>query len=323
MLLLAPPDHTRIRSLVNSAFTPPVVHALSTRIESITASLLDEMEEDIRADGKTDLINRFAFPLPVIVIAELLGIPPEDRAQFKSWSGNITLALEATANVYKIGNSLLAMRNLRAYLKKVIRDKKANPGNDVISMLIRAQSAEDGTLSEEELLANTILILIAGHETTVNLISNAVKTLLTHRDQLELLLNDNSLIPNAVEETLRYDPPVHIVRRIANEDVEVSGRLIRANEALTVLIGGCNRDPNLVSEPDTFDITRKGIKHITFGAGIHFCLGAELARTEARIALNRLFERFPDLELAEPAESYKGPFALRGLTRLVLKPKDQ
>jgi cytochrome P450 len=317
MLLQDPPDHTRIRSLVNKAFTPKVIHALSDHITSIADKLLDEMLKKKSAD----LVSEFAFLLPVTVIAELLGVPSSDREQFKNWSGKITLGMDGSGCPMKIFNSIFAIQGLKKYLGAAIDIKKRNPQNDILSTLVQAQSEDNDRLSKAELLSNTILILIAGHETTVNLIGNGTFSFLTHPVQKQLILDNPDLMSGAVEEVLRYDPPVQIVRRLAKEPMEISGVKLEPNQALTILIGACNRDPRVNHNPDSFDIQRESPKHISFGAGIHYCLGSELARTEARIALRRLFERAPELALAPNSPiHYKAPFALRGLNQLIVNP---
>lgn len=308
ILLQDPPAHTRVRSLVNSTFTPRMVHALEEHITAITDNLIDKM---LRKDS-FDLIADFAFPLPVTVIAELLGIPASDRMRFKEWSTKITTGLEASRCPMRLVNSFFAMKELRGYLNSAINIKRKSPGQDLISLLVEAQAENNDRLSQEELLANAILILIAGHETTVNLIANGICNFMAYPEQKQLMLDDSSTISGAIEEILRYDPPVQIVRRLSNQPFDIGGVHIPPGEAITILIGACNRDPRVHKEPDRFDILRKDNRHLTFGAGIHYCLGAELARTEARIAFRRLFHRAPDLVVTSSSIEYKGPFALRG-----------
>lgn len=316
ILLQDPPDHTRVRALVNSAFTPRVVHDLEDHIASIATDLIEKMA----GHNEVDLISSFAFPLPVTVIAELLGVPVEDREKFKDWSSKITLGLDVSGRPSRLINSFLAMEQLRKYLTRIIEGKRKSPGNDLISSLIAAQLEDHQRLSQEELLSNSVLILIAGHETTTNLIGNGVYTLLSNPEQKRSFIETPGMVGNAVEEILRYDPAVQLVRRIVREDTEIGGVKLRVNDGMTILFGACNRDPRVFDEPDRFDIQRQNIRHLTFGGGIHFCLGAELARTEARIALSLLFRRFPNLALAKDPISYKGPFGLRGPKRLMVVP---
>ncbi len=319
MLIQDPPDHTRIRALVSSAFTPTSIKRLEGRLADICDQLLINVDAKLKSEGKVDLIREFCFPLPVIVIAELLGVPVKDREKFKQWSTRITQSLGGSGSLGRVVDSILAMNSLRDYLLKIIQSKRLEPGDDLISSMVKAQSAEYSRLSDSELLANTVLILIAGHETTVNLLGNGVYNLLNHSEQLERLRAQPDLIPGAIEEILRFDPPVQIVRRIAHEDTEYDGVVIRKDEALTVLTAGCNRDARANPDPLRFDIERANIKHLTFGAGIHYCLGAELARTETRIAFAKLFERYPTLKLSKQRLEYKGPLALRGFKRLFIE----
>jgi pimeloyl-[acyl-carrier protein] synthase len=319
MLILDPPDHTRIRALVSSAFTPSVIHSLEPRIREIANELIDGMQRKLESGQEVDLISEFAFPLPVIVIAELLGVPAEDRAQFKRWSSKITMSFSGSVRPLRMAASYLSMQSLRIYLKGIIEKKRKQPQHDLISEMVKAQAEGYDKLSNAELLSNTVLILIAGHETTVNLIGNGVHTLLTHHQALEQVRAQPDLIPNAVEEVLRYDPPVQIVRRVATEDTELGGKSIKKDDVLCVLTAACNRDPQLTEDPGSFSVERQQIKHLTFGAGIHYCLGAELARTEAKIAFETLIARLPELRLADRMLRYKGPFAIRGLAQLYIR----
>ncbi len=321
MLIQDPPDHTRLRSLVNSAFTPGVIHGLESHIIEIANDLIDKMTVKLQRGEDVDLISDFAFQLPVIVIAELLGVPTESRDNFKKWSNDITIAFSGSVQPMRMAKSYMSMLNLRQFLKLVIMEKRRNPKNDLISALVNAQSEDHDRLSDDELLANTVLILIAGHETTVNLIANSVYNLLQHPEELQKIQSNSNLIPNAVEEVLRFDPPVQIVRRLAKKETELGGKLIKENEILTVVTAACNRDPRIVDEPARFNIEREQIKHLTFGAGIHYCLGAELARTEGRIAIKTLFDRLPNLALADRKRVYKGPFSLRGFKQLYVSLK--
>lgn len=307
-----PPEHTRVRGLMSSAFVPSVIHGLEPEIQTITNKLIDRFENR----NSADLISEFAFPLPITVIAELLGIPNSDRDQFKKWSTLITASLQGNVCPIKATKSFGASLELRKYLRKIIAEKLKTPAKDLLSSLAQISTADEGRLSEKELVANSILILIAGHETTVNLIGNGVYALLNHPTQLELLKSNPALIAPTVEEILRFDPPVQMVRRIAKEDMNVGGEQIKSGDAITVMIGSCNRDPKHFESPDEFKIERANKKHVSFGAGIHYCLGAELARTEARIAISTLLTRLPNLRLAETVMPYRGPFALRGLQYL-------
>lgn len=311
-----PPEHTRVRGLVSSAFTPSVIRTLEPKILATTDALISELSKC----EKADLISQFAFPLPITVIADLLGVPSADRERFKQWSTAITGSLQGNVCPYKITKSLGASFELRKYLRAMVAKKLQEPDGSLLSNLSQINSVDEGKLSENEMIANSILILIAGHETTVNLIGNGMNYLLRDKSTCERLRKNSELIDAAVEEILRYDSPVQIVRRIANEDTEVGGVAILKDQAVTIMTGGCNRDPRTFSDPDHFDIDRANKKHVSFGAGIHYCLGAELARTEARIAISRLLESFPNMEVEPEPMPYRGPFALRGLRYLTVGP---
>jgi pimeloyl-[acyl-carrier protein] synthase len=312
MLLQDAPDHTRVRTLVQSAFLPATVRALEAHIREIT----DNLTANINPGDRGDLIAQLAFPLPVTVIAELLGIPASDRDQFKVWSTTMTSSLKGNVCPYKAYKSFQASRELRDYLRKVVSFKRQQPANDLLSTLAQVQLQEEGRLSEQELLSNSVLVLIAGHETTVNLIGNGMYHLLRHPQQKQMLLDNPHLIDAAIEEFLRFDPPVQIVRRVAYKETGLGGKRIMPKDAVTVLLGACNRDPRVFDHGDQLDIQRDKIKHLSFGMGIHYCLGAELARSEARIAVSTLLRKFPDIKLAADQMIYKAPFALRGLQEL-------
>lgn len=316
MIIQDPPNHTRLRALVSAAFTPGVIRTLEGHIKDIANDLASNLAGRIHSHKEADLIAEFAFQLPVIVIAELIGIPVEHRNLFKRWSNDLTVSFSGAANPWQMAKSYLALQSLRGYLQNTISRKRKHPGEDLISKLAQAQAEDYERLSDNELLANLVLLFIAGHETTVNLIGNGVYNLLSQPAQLAHIQRSPELIPQAVEEILRYDPPVQIVRRLALKDVEVGGKQIKTNDVLTVLIGACNRDPEIVSNPGVFDIARPVIKHLTFGAGIHYCLGAELARTEGEIAFKTLFSHLPGLRLTNRPLSYKGPFSIRGFKQL-------
>jgi pimeloyl-[acyl-carrier protein] synthase len=312
MLQRDPPVHTRLRGLVHKAFTPRTVERLRSHIQEITDNLLDAVEEK----GCMDVIADLAYPLPVMVIAELLGVPASDQVQFRHWSRDLAKTLELTdvAEVYDRGAA--ATVEFSAYLRTLVAERRKEPKDDLLSALVAAEEAGD-KLTEKELIATAILLLIAGHETTINLIGNGVLALLRHPDHLAKLKNDPSLAKNAVEEILRYDSPVQLTTRIALEDIQVGGHTIRRGQAISMLLGAANRDPEQFPDPDTFDITRSGAdKHVGFGNGIHFCLGAPLARVEGEIALSTLFRRLPNLTMATDAPKYRETFVLRGLETL-------
>jgi pimeloyl-[acyl-carrier protein] synthase len=317
MLDRDPPDHTRLRSLVSKAFTPRVVEGLRPRIQQIVDGLLDR----VQSAGSMDLIEEFAYPIPVIVICEMLGVPVEDHERFKGWSLDIARGLDSVllppdSDVPR--RSMAARGALADYFRELIARRRASPRADMLSGLIAAEEAGD-RLSENELLATCILLLIAGHETTVNLIGNGTLALLRHPDQLRLLRGNPGLIAGAVEELLRFDGPVQRTARIPSEDVVIDGHTIAKGEMLMPFIGAADRDPAQFPEPDRLDITRTDNRHIAFGWGIHFCLGAPLARVEGQIAINTLVQRLPKLALATDAPEFRQSLTLRGLKSLPVR----
>ncbi|MFI6599758.1 cytochrome P450 [Nonomuraea sp. NPDC050536] len=287
MLMTDPPDHTRLRKVISKAFTPRRVEELRPRVEQITAELVDGLADK----GEADLIADFAFPLPIIVICELLGIRAEDRDLFRDWSGALLVpALDEEA----VAVRERATQALREYFGALIAERRAQPKDDLVGVLVASPE-----LSEKELLSTLVLLLIAGHETTVNLIGNGTLALLRNPDQLELLKQRPELVQSAVEEFLRYDAPVERATfRVAVEDLEISGTLIPKGSFVNVSIGAAGRDPQAFDGPEKLDITRSDNRHVAFGHGIHFCLGAPLARMEGQIAFTTLLERLPGIELA-------------------------
>ncbi len=305
-----PPTHTRLRGLVNRAFTPRTVEALRGRIEAVTAELLDAAPEG----GPFDLMTALAQPLPVIVIAELLGIPAGDRARFKAWSDEIAATTRPMAGQAAIDGARRATTELIAYLEPVIARLRAEPGEDLLSALVQAEDAGD-RLSHEELLAFAILLLVAGNETTTNLLGNGVLALLRAPEQLAAVRGDASLLPRAIEELLRFDSPVQTLIRFARQPSQLGGHEIKPGESVLVTIGGANRDPRRFADPERLDVTAERERHLAFGLGPHFCLGAPLARLEAEVALSAVLARYPDLHLAgEPVRG--GTFTLRGVDAL-------
>jgi pimeloyl-[acyl-carrier protein] synthase len=312
MLRLDPPDHTRLRSLVTRAFTPRAVEALRPRVEEIVQEHLDT----VAARGRMDVIRDLAYPLPVIVIAEMLGIPTEDRERFKHWSDEVVRTLGIVSSPEDVRRSMQAGRELRQYLEAIAAERRASPREDLLSALLAAEEAGD-KLSTEEVFSTVQLLLIAGNETTTNLIGNGLLALMRHPDAMAELRADPSLMENAVEELLRYDSPVQMTSRVPTEDVEVDGKVLPRGTVVLLLTGAANRDPAQFTEPDRLDIHRQDIRHLSFGQGIHYCLGAPLARLEAPIALNALLQRFPDIRL-DPADhlEWGDNTVLRGLRRL-------
>ncbi len=313
MLLRNPPDHTRLRKLVTKAFTPRVVERMRPHIQTIVDDLLDRAA----AKGSCDIIRELAFPLPVIVIAELIGVPLEDRDQFKDWTGTLARSIDpvVTPEIVQAANS--ATESFMAYFTRLIAERRARPRQDMLSALIAVEEAGD-RLSEEELLSNIILLFAAGHETTMNLIGNGLLALLRHPDQLARLRADPDLIRTAVEEFLRYDGSVQITARVALDKLEIGGKRIQQNQQILIVLGAANHDPAQFADPDRLDITREDNPHITFGHGIHHCLGAPLARVEAQVAINTLLRRMPRLRLARDQVEWREMVTLRGLRELVV-----
>ncbi len=284
-------QHRRLRRLVTKAFTPRIVEGLRPRIQVIADELIDEIEPR----GEMDLVDDYAFPLPIIVICELLGIPVEDRDRFREWS-NLFVSPALTDEERQ--RFSVAIEEFLAYLHELFERRRADPGVDLVSALVQAEEAGD-TLSEDELFSMVVLLIVAGHETTVSLIGNSVRALLDHPEQLERMRAEPALLPAAVEELLRFDSPVErSITRWAATDVEVGGQTIRRGDLVIAVIGSANRDPERFPDPDRLDLARGDSKHIGFGRGPHFCLGAPLARLESEIALRTLFDRLPTLRLA-------------------------
>jgi cytochrome P450 len=310
MLNRDPPDHTRLRALVHKAFTPRLVSGLRPRIQQIADDLLDA----VQPTGAMDLIDDYAFPLPMIVITELLGVPSHDRDRFRKWS-NAVLSSEPTADQLLSEGTQAGMVAFIDYLRALMEDKRANPRDDLISKLILAEEQGD-TLDEDELLSMIFLLILAGHETTVNLIGNGILALLRHPEQLRALIEDPSLIASAIEELLRYDGPVETATfRYASTDVEVGGTAIPKGDAVLVVITSANRDETHFPDADRLDVTRTDNRHVAFGKGIHFCLGAPLARLEGQIAIGTLLRRMPALRPAMPLDqlAWRPGLILRGL----------
>jgi cytochrome P450 len=288
-------DHRRLRRLVTKAFTPRMVEQLRPRIQAIADELLDAVE----ARGEMDLSAEYAFPLPITVIAELLGVPNQDQDRFKEWSDAI---ISPAVGPDESERFFAQMGAFVEYLTEFFAARRAEPKDDLVSALLAARDEQDA-LSEEELFGTVVLLIVAGHETTVGLIGNAVRALLANPDQLALVRADPSLLRGAIEEALRFEGPVErALNRWAAADVDLGGKAIRRGELVIAILGAADRDPARFPEPDRFDVRREGTKHLAFGRGSHFCLGAPLARLEAEIALETLFRRLPGLHLAAAPE---------------------
>jgi cytochrome P450 len=312
LLFTDPPDHTRIRGLVTKAFTRRTIEQIRPHVEEIVSDLLDKVH------GEMDVIEAFAYPLPALVICELMGVPVEDRDRFKGLSGDIAPILDPFTAPETLQKAINTAGLFVMYFADLIEKRRNDPQDDLLSALVAAEEGGEH-LNMEELIGLCVLLFIAGHETTQNLIGNGLYALLRNRKQLELLRDDDSLSRNAIEELLRYDSPVQLTARSPVEDVEISGETIRKGEEVVLLLGAGNRDPAVFEDPDTLDITRGKIPVISFGGGVHFCLGAPLARLEGQIAFRRLLERFPNIELAEDEPQYRDTLTLRGLKGLKVK----
>jgi cytochrome P450 len=311
MLVIDPPDHTRFRRLVSRAFTPRAISAFEPMIERTTTHLLDRLEQQ---DGTVDLVEQWAAQLPVLVIAELLGVPVARKEEFLWWGAAAAATLDPGLPWRRYVEAERALRALHRFLRGHFARLRREPGDDLVSRLVGLP--EEESLTERELHATVMLLLGAGFETTVNLLGNAVVALDAHRDQWETLAADPSRWDNAVEEVLRWDSPVQITGRTAQEGAEVDGRPIPPGQRVTVLLGAANRDPDVFADPARFDITRANAReHLAFSAGIHYCLGAGLARLEAVVAMRMLTERFPTLRVAgRPAR--RDLHVLRGFEHL-------
>lgn len=310
MLDLDPPDHTRLRALVHKVFTPNLIGQMRDRIQI----LADDLLEGVARKGEMDLINDYALPLPMTIITEILGVPTSDRDKFHKWSKAVVSLSSPHATLRVIPSVWMFIRYLRGFIKR----RRLDPQDDLISALIEAEEAGD-KLSEDELLAMVFLLLIAGHETTVNLIGIGMLALMEHPDQMEKLRRNPALIKTAVEELLRYSSPVFMsTERYAREDSRIQGVTIPRGEMTLGVIGSANRDESVFENADEFSIAREPNRHLSFGQGIHFCVGAPLARLEAQIAVNTLLRRMPDLKLSVAVDSlrWRPSMFLRGLEGL-------
>jgi len=310
MLFLNPPDHTRIRGLVSRAFTPRRVERLRPEVAAMTDVLLDEL------GGSGDFVDVVAFPLPANVISELVGVPRADRDWLRPLVADLTASLEPVSTPEEIDRAEAASLQVREYLSELIKVRRADPLDDLLTGLIQASDGED-RLSEDEVISNVLLIYAAGFETTTQLLGNMVRALAAHPDQLQLLRNDHSLIPAAVEEVLRYDPPVQVDGRYTFADVEVGDTTIPAGSTTLMLLAAANRDPFVCADPDRFNITRSDTQLLSFGSGIHYCLGAALARLEGQVVLERLLSRYQSWSVGE--EVWRPRITIRGVERLVVE----
>jgi cytochrome P450 len=308
MLFLNPPDHTRIRGLVSRAFTPRRVEQLRPEVEEMCRERLDAL------DGDGDLVSTVAFPLPANVISALVGVPKADRDELRPLISALAVGIEPTASPAELEAAEQASGAITAYLLDLIATRRAEPEDDLLSALLQASDGED-RLSETEVIVNTLLIYAAGFETTTHLLGNTVRQLVAHPEQLALLRADRSLIPGAIEEVLRFDPPVQLDGRYLFDDIEIAGVTLPAGSSTMVLLGAANRDPQLVDDPDRFDVTRTDSQVLSFGSGIHFCLGAALARLEGQVLLGQLLDRYDHWDITEEP-TWRSRITLRGVERL-------
>ncbi|HEY2315316.1 MAG TPA: cytochrome P450 [Streptosporangiaceae bacterium] len=319
-LSLDPPDHTRLRRLVSKAFTPRTIARLEPRIRAITTELLSAAA----AAGQMEVVSQLAYPLPVRIISELLGVPVDDHPRFAGWSARLAHSLQpdfgvdATEAQARAEAAQVASDEFAVYFRELIAIRRARPAPDLLSEMIAAEDNGE-KLTEDELIATCVLLLVAGHETTVGLISNGILALLRHPDELALLRKNPDLAASAVEETLRYDAPVQMTARVARDGMRVGPVTAREGALVLLLLAAAGRDPSVFADPDKFDIRRGATGHLAFAAGPHFCLGAPLARLEAAIALESFARRLRAPELNVASLDYKPNLNLRGPDRLVVE----
>ena len=311
MLFQNPPNHTRLRGLAHKAFTPRMVEQMREAIQSLTDQLLDR----VQAAGQMELIADLAYPLPVTVIAEMLGIPEADRDRFHEWSDALARSLDMTDDPAVYQRAAAAAAVFTGYLRELANRRRVAPGPDLLSALVQVEEAGE-QLTEAELYATCALLLVAGHETTINLIGNGVLALLRHPEQMALLQRNPALVKSAVEELLRFDSPVQLTSRFVLEELTYQGHTFRPGQSISFMLGAANHDPAVFAQPQTLDVTRVKNPHLAFGSGIHYCLGAPLARLEGQIAVETLLRRMPNLRLAVDEPVYRDNYVLRGLEAL-------
>ena len=313
MLDLDPPEHTKIRALVSHGFTPRAVAALEPRIRDTVNGLMAK----VQGNGNFDVIADLAFPLPVIVIAEMLGVPPEDREQFNEWSNIVSLIVDPLLNDSQVRQVQQAVEEVFTYFEAVAEERRRAPKDDLVSALVTAE-VDGERLERDDLLVNLLLVLVAGNETTRNLIGNGTLALLQNPGELQKLRDDPALLNGAIDEFLRFDSPVQLDSRVAHEPIELRGKRISAGQRVICILGAANRDPKVFPDPNRLDIGRSAANHLAFGRGIHYCLGAPLARLEGRVAFEALLPSLGSLRLSEEPK-YRDQVTLRGLDSLWLE----
>lgn len=311
MVFTDPPRHTRLRGLATRAFTPRVVAGLRERVQAVVDDLLFRAE----THGACDVIADLAVPLPVLIIAELLGVPEADRSKLKAWSDDFAAFIGGPIAPDGVARADAAIREMSDYFRQLVAHLRRAPGENLISALIAAQELDDA-LTPPELLATRVILLVGGHETTTNLIGNGLLALLLHPDQMEHLRSDPTLIGPAIEELLRYDSPAQMTTRLASQDMTIGDVRIGEGELVKLWLGSANRDPSQFLNPDCLDLARIENRHLSFGYGIHFCVGAALARLEGAVALSTLVARYPNLALIDEPLAYHGTQVFRALKRL-------
>ncbi len=312
MLFLDPPQHSRVRGLAAVAFTPRRVERLRSHIEEIADSLLDRVD----SRGEMDIMEELANPLPAIVTAEMLGVPTEDHRRLKDWSQDFAEMLgNFQHNPGRAAKVAVSLEKMTAYFQEAVRSQATHPREGLVNALTVAEVDGD-RLTEDEVVANVIVTLVGGQETTTNLIGNGLLALLRHPEEMERLRNDPALVPAAVEELLRYESPSQHTARLARDDVQLGGRLIKRGQAAIAVMGAANRDPERFPDPDRLDLARADNRHLAFGWAAHFCFGAPLARIEGQIAFSALLRRLPNLRLAPGPITWRSNLGLRGLTAL-------
>jgi len=313
LLMMDGPDHTRLRGLVSKAFTPRRVEGLRPRLEQVVDGLLDDCAER----GEMELVRDFAHPLPVIAIAELLGVPVADRHLFAHWSAQLVQLLDPLQASGGVESMRRATHEIFGYFGRLLEERRSDPRDDLLSAMITAE--QDGLRLEElDLLALSSLLLVAGHETTSNLIGNAVLALLRNPDERKRLQDDPALITTAIDEFLRYDGPIQFTDRAVRSDCEIGGKQIRQHQLVGVVLAAANRDPEQFADPERLDLGRSDNRHLAFGQGSHFCLGAQLAKLEAEIAIGRLLRRFPDFGGPLEPNEWRRSMIVRGPTAVAL-----